>query len=57
MARYYEVVKAGDDWALNSPAGVRVKLYTADRHGTSAAAFRAANREAIRRNARISGTT
>jgi hypothetical protein len=56
MARgkYYYVQQSGDDWALYSPAGVRVKLYSASRYGTSQAAFAAANREATSRNYRIS---
>lgn len=48
--RYYEVVEAHDDWALLSPAGVRVKLFAASDHGSSEAAFKAASREATRRN-------
>jgi len=53
MAKYYEVVKSNDDWALNSPAGLRVKLYTADKYGTSDAAFAVANKECTKRNAKI----
>lgn len=51
--KYYEVVQAGSDWALNSPAGVRVKLYTIGRYGSSDAAFKAATAEANRRNLKI----
>jgi hypothetical protein len=51
--KYYEVVTAGADWALNSPAGLRVKLYTVGKYGTSHAAFAAATKEALKRNLKI----
>lgn len=53
MAKYYEVVESNDDWALNSPAGLRVKLYTVSKYGTSYAAFAAATKECNKRNLKI----
>lgn len=53
MPKYYEVVKSNDDWALNSPAGLRVKLYTVTEYGNSSAAFSAASKECTKRNLKI----
>lgn len=54
MARkYYSVQSSDDDWALVSPSGARVKLYSASRHGSSEAAFAAATKEANKRNLEI----